>query len=87
MFLEAGEEDADVVEVRTLLGIFHPAVFHQRDQVLVHLGVAVDERPVMRPTVTTDLLKDLYASTNAASFGQFIPVLLDFVVLSTLISK
>ena len=65
VFAERGKERGDGVEVRPRPGILHPAFLHQRDQVLVDLGVAVDERTIIRRAQTAHLLQDLYTARQS----------------------
>jgi len=59
VFAEAAEEYGDGAEVEARAGVFDPALFHQRDQVLVDVSVGVDERSIVRQRVTAHLLEDL----------------------------
>ena len=72
VFAERGKERGDGVEVRPRPGILHPAFLHQRDQVLVDLGVAVDERTIIRRALAAHLLQDLYTARQS-TIADFAP--------------
>jgi len=59
VFAESGKEYGDCAEVEPRFRILDPALFHQRDEVFIHVGVGVDQRTVVRHAVTTHLVQDL----------------------------
>jgi len=69
VFAVGGEESGDGVEVGPLSGVLVPADLHQSDEVLVNIGVEVDEWPIARRvrSRSANLIQDLYdKQTNIA---------------------
>ena len=60
-FTEGSEEHSDAAEVRSNPRVLGPAVVHQRDEVLVDVGIIVDVRSIdISVVLIAHLLKYLY---------------------------